>query len=578
MTWGTSGKGGASPALTGLIWTERNDLVPSSHARNKRSEEKTLPSSRTPKKSGKRQDYQDHDFISTSTRLLTQQTDRLRAVKRTAGGAAIAGVGDIIAAILRYITNVVMTHLVTQSIYGIFIETYTVVLVIGYASKLGLDSATVRFLSNYRAKGEKARAAGLIRFAMILSLVSGLLCAGLFYLSASMLAQVVYHRDSYILPFKEAALLIPLIGLQLVLASGLQALRAIKWKVYVDRLIQPAVTLLLILLFYWLGLRLEALILATICGFVASTFTGEWLLRRAERNFIQDTMPRYEPKHWMRFAFPMFFNSMIRNVLNSTDVLFLGAFVATSQVGLYGAADRVSYFVVAPLIALNVIFSPIIAEYHARNAHKPLATMFKVVTKWSLTLSWPVFLCCLVFHNAILGVFGERYTAGGLVLITLALGNLVDAGVGSVNYLLTMTGRPRIILINTVSTVTVNITLALLLIPRFGVIGAAAAAALTVMLLNGVGLMEVYWIMKIHPYRRDMWKPLLAGTLTAIFGWMLLPIVHTGSGHLAILGALVLVVSFALVYMALLAMLGFSEEDRIVFEMASARLRKKGAI
>ncbi|HLG60491.1 MAG TPA: oligosaccharide flippase family protein [Ktedonosporobacter sp.] len=537
-----------------------------------------MPSSPAPKRSGRRQDYQDNNLISTSTRLITQQTDRLRAVKRTASGATIAGVGDIIAAILRYITNVVMTHLVAQSIYGIFIETYTVVLVIGYASKLGLDSAIVRFLSNYRAKGEKARAAGLIRFATTLALVSGLLCAGLFYLSSSILARVVYHRDGYILPFKEAALLIPLIGLQLVLASGLQALRAIKWKVYVDRLIQPAITLLLLLLFYWLGLRLEALILATICGFVASTFTGEWLLRRAARNFIQDAVPRYEQKQWMRFAFPMFFNSMIRNVLNSTDVLFLGAFVATSQVGLYGAADRVSYFVVAPLIALNVIFSPIIAEYHARNEHKPLATMFKVVTKWSLTLSWPVFLCCLVFHNAILGVFGDHYTAGGLVLITLALGNLVDAGVGSVNYLLTMTGRPRIILINTVGTVTVNITLALLLIPRFGVMGAALAAALTVMLLNGVGLMEVYWIMKIHPYRRDMWKPLLAGALTAIFGWMLLPIVHTGSGHLAILGALILVASFVLVYIALLAMLGFSEEDRIVFEMASARLRKKGAI
>src|SRR5579883_762853 len=91
----------------------------------------------------------------------------------------------------------------------------------------------------------------------------------------------------------------------------------------------------------------------------------------------------------------------------------------------------------------------------ARSGYTELPTAFKVVTKWSLTLSWPVFLCCLVFHNAILGVFGDHYTAGGLVLITLALGNLVDAGVGSVNYLLTMTGRPRIILINTVGTVTV---------------------------------------------------------------------------------------------------------------------------
>jgi len=550
--------------------------VPSPHARNKHSTEKHVSIRFEPENDKKRQARRSDNFFSTSARLIALKLDKQKAIKRTAGGAAIAGVGDFIAALLRYITNVVMTHLVTQSVYGLFIETYTVVLVIGYASKLGLDSTTVRFLSNYRAKGKRARAAGLILFVTSLAFISGLLCAGLFYISSSILAHVVYHRDSYTLPFKEAALLIPLIGIQLVLASGLQALGTIKWKVYVDRLIQPAITLPLLLIFYWLGLRLEALILATTCGFVASTFTGQILLRRAAKNFIRGARPAYEPKSWMRFAFPMLFNSMIRNILNSTDILFLGGFVVTSQIGLYGAADRVSYFVVAPLIALNVIFSPIIAEYHARNEHKQLATMFKVVTKWSLTLSWPVFLCCLIFHHAILGVFGQGYTTGWLVLITLALGNLVDAGVGSVNYLLVMTGRPRTLLMNTIGTVIVNITLALLLIPHFGVTGAAVAAALTVTILNGVGLLEVYWIMKIHPYRQDTWKPLLAGALTAIFGYMLLPIVHTGYGHLAIPGTLVLVGSFVVVYGALLAMLGFSEEDKMVFEMASARLRKKG--
>lgn len=550
--------------------------MPPSPAGNDYPAENSLSINPVPETREGQQDQQGGEMNSPSTRSIVQWSARQNAVKKTAGGAAIAGVGDLIAAILRYVTNVVMTHLVTQSIYGLFIETYTVVLVIGYASKLGLDSATVRFLSNYRAKGERSRAAGLIRFATTLALVSGLVCAGLFYILSSLLAQIVYHRDTYVLPFREATLLIPLIGMQLVLASGLQALRMIKWKVYVDRLIQPTVALLMLLIFYLLGLRLEALILASICGFVASTFTGQLLLRKAAHKFIQEAKPEYEPKLWMRFAFPMFFNSMIRNILNSTDVLFLGAFVATGQIGLYGAADRVSYFVVAPLIALNVIFSPTIAEYHAHNEHKPLAALFKVVTKWSLTLSWPVFLCCLVFHDIILGVFGERYTAGGLVLITLAFGNLVDSGVGSVNYLLAMTGRPRIILINTVGTVVVNITLALLLIPRFGVMGAAVAAALTVTLLNSVGLVQVYWIMKIHPYRWDMYKPLLAGGVTSILGWTLLPLVHTTYGHAAIFEALTLVITFTLVYVALLALLGFSEEDKMAFEMVTTKLKKKG--
>src|SRR2546427_103201 len=83
-----------------------------------------------------------------------------------------------------------------------------------------------------------------------------------------------------------------------------------------------------------------------------------------------------------------------------------------------------------------------------------------------------------------------EYTAGSMVLIILSLGNLVDAAVGSVGYLLVMTGRVRVVLLNTVMTITLNLGLAFLLVPRFNAIGAAVAAALTVIIGNVAGLIE----------------------------------------------------------------------------------------
>jgi O-antigen/teichoic acid export membrane protein len=498
-----------------------------------------------------------------------------QAVTKTAGGAAIAGVGDLSSATLRYLTNVVMTHIVSQSIYGIFVETYTAITVAGYASKFGMDSSSLRFLSSYNAKGEKNLMAGLLRFAATMVLISGIACGILFFFLSSILANYVYHKPVYELPFKEAALLIPLIGLQLVIASGLQALKAIKWKVYTDRLIQPSSTLILLVVFYLLGLRLEALILATICGFLASTITGQFLLRKAARKQVQGVTPTYERKVWLRFALPMFFNSMIRNILNSTDILFLGALATTAQVGLYGAADRVSYFVDVPLIALNVIFSPLIAEFYARGQHKQLEQMFKLVTKWSFSLSLPVFLICLVFHDVVLGVFGANYLAASLALIVLAFGNLVDSGAGSVNYLLVMTGRPRVILANTITTIIVNITLVFFLTPRLNILGAALAAALSITILNIIGLIEVYWIMKIHPYRLDFLKPVAAGGVASLAGWLMLHFIQVGYGHFAIFGAFGLILVFLLVYGLTLAALRFSTEDRMVLEAVRSKLRAK---
>lgn len=501
-------------------------------------------------------------------------SDQRHVITSTAGSAAIAGIGNLIFAVLKYATNVVITNIVTQSVYGVFVTISTSATIAGYIAALGLDTTIVRFLSMYRAKGEHGLAAGLIRFVMRMTLISGVLCSVLFYFSASAIAHLVYHQDAYALPLKEVALLVPLITLQLALTGGLMALKEIRLKVYVG-LIQPMLFLVLVGVFYLLKLRLEALILATICGFLASVITGQVLLRKASKQLVCNAVPSFEPKKWLRFALPISLGSLIQNVLNSTDILFLTAFASATQVGLYAAADRTSILVAMPLLALNTIFSPMIAEYYAHGEHEQLASLSKVVAKWSFSLSLPMFLCLSIFHQAILSIFSKGYTDAGIVLIILSLGNLIDAGAGSVGYLLSMTGHSRVALTNTIMTVAVNIGLGFWLVPRFNVIGAAVAAALTVIILNVTALIEVYLILKIVTFRWDMLKSVIAGCVASIIGLLLLHIVHVGYGYQAIFGALSLIIPFMLVYILVLALLRFSEEDLMVFDAIRAKFSKK---
>lgn len=503
------------------------------------------------------------------------QSDQRQVITSTANSAAIAGVGDLISSVLKFVTNVVMTNIVSQSVYGIYITVYAAATIVGTIIVFGLDHTMVRFLSTYRARDERSLAAGLLRFIVWMTLISGLVCGALFYLSATTLAHLVYHQDAYTLPLREAALLVPLIALQPVLAGGLMALKAIKWKVYTDRLIQPGVSLILMGVFYLLGLQLQALLLATICGYLASAIAGQLLLGRASKRLIRDVVPRFEPKTWLHFALPLSFNSFVQNILNSTDVLFLAAFGTAAQVGLYAAADRVSFVVLMPLIALNTIFAPLIAENYAQGEHEQLVSMSKLVTKWAFSLSLPVFLCFCVFHEAILSIFSREYTAAGAVLIILSIANLIDAGVGSIGDLLVMTGHTRVILANTVVAITVNIGLSFLLVPRFNVIGAAVASAVALVIPNLAGLVEVYWILKILTFRRDMLKPVLAGGAASVVGLLLLRVIHVGYGYRALLGVLGLVIPFMLVYVLMLALLRFSEEDMMVFDAVWSRFGRK---
>jgi O-antigen/teichoic acid export membrane protein len=290
-------------------------------------------------------------------------------------------------------------------------------------------------------------------------------------------------------------------------------------------------------------------------------------------------VPEYDPGTWMRFGAAMLFNVMTIAVIQSTDVLGVGAFDAAGQVSLYGAADRIGALIAMPFFALNIVFAPMISEYYARGDLRQLDRMFALVTRWSFTVSWPICLCCVIFSAPILGIFGKGYAAGSIALMILAAGSIINAGTGPVGNVLIMAGRLRVLWFNTSLRLVSNVVLVLVLIPRFGILGAAEASSLTIVLLNVVSLIEVWWIMKIQPYRWQMLKPLLAGAGAAVVGLVLMYLTRADSGATTGLGnfiaAVLLVLSFLAVYAYILVRLGLNAEDCQVIDAIRAKFLRK---
>jgi O-antigen/teichoic acid export membrane protein len=510
---------------------------------------------------------------TTLTTEKDAEFDRHQDITSMAGNAVLAGAGDFMNGTLRYVTNIMMTHMVSPAIYGIYGELYTAMIMLGWLANLGFDGVLVRLLPSYRVKNRQDLAGGLIHFTLWITLFSGLLVGGLVFTFASTITRLFYHDPSYQRPLQEMAFLIPVIALQLVISAGLQACKKIRWKVYVDRISQPTITLISLVILYLLGLRMEALSFSTIGGYFCSVLIGQTILSKILKRGNQYLRPGYTPQVWLYTAVPFLFNELIFSIINSADVLFLSLFATSVQAAIYLAADRVNSLVAMPLNALNMIFTPMIVEYNASKQHEQLAGMLKLVTKWSLSLSLPVCLAGFVFHDAILGIFGPQYRAGGLALIILCIGNVVNAGTGPVLQVLAAIGHLRIVSLNSIITIGMNILLSLILVPRFNIIGAALAVTLTAVILNGICLVEVYKIMKIHPYRWDMYKPLVAGCAALITGFALLHFIHPGSGRLAAVENLALLIPFALVYCLIMALLRFSKEDQVVIDAILAKIK-----
>jgi O-antigen/teichoic acid export membrane protein len=141
--------------------------------------------------------------------------------------------------------------------------------------------------------------------------------------------------------------------------------------------------------------------------------------------------------------------------------------------------------------------------------------MLKRVTYWNLAASIPVFALLLVIPGPLLHLFGSAYSAGATALVILAAGQLFNAATGPLGQVINMSGHPYITLANNAVVAALNIVGCLILIPRYGIVGAACSTTAAVTLVNLAKLVEVRVMFGIDPFRWDALRNLAAAALAA---------------------------------------------------------------
>lgn len=343
------------------------------------------------------------------------------------------------------------------------------------------------------------------------------------------------------------------------------------WRVLAQRLLLPAVLILLLVLFYFISHDIVGVSMATLIGTVISTVLSLYYLWRlvSRVHASNPERERYELREWFSFATINFLTSVIDIVLESTDTLLL-AFFAISDVaiGQYNASLKISPFISMPLASLNIMFAPTIAELYSNGELQKLATMFKVVTQWSITFSLPIFCVATLFSAPILSLSGTSFTAAWPLVIAFSVGSIVNAATGSVGYMLLMTGHQKLSSLNSLAAVVVNVVLGVILTPRYGAMGTAISTGLALGVVNVMRLIQVRIFVKMQPYRLEMLKPVAAGAISILIVGGLLYLLRFESLYLR----------FALIPVflgssgALTLLFGFGPEDEIVINAMRRKL------
>jgi O-antigen/teichoic acid export membrane protein len=525
-----------------------------------------------------------------------KQVEMKAEVSGAAGAAGMVGIGNIIGSILKYGSTFIIQYSLGPGLYGLYTLSFSLITLVSSIFSLGLDNAMIRYVAIYRGKKQADSLQGLMVFCTMVVGIAGLIGALLMlFFTPSLVAFWSTLRPEHAVNNKATlaqmtpmlqlmAPMIPLLGMQVVWFGGLRGFKAFKWRVLATSILQPIVQIFLLIIMARFFRNVTGVALVMLLSTLFSTLLYLYFLFY-EFSRVASTEPeQYELREWLVFSTLNFLTNIIITVLDSIDTLLLAFYgISKIDIGQYGAAIKFGPIITMPLLSLNIIFAPIIAELHSKGERQKLEEMFKIVTKWAITFSLPLFLIASLFSAYLLGLSGAGYISAWPLVIAFSLGNMLGAATGSVGSMLLMTGHNKLSFINSLLAVVVNVVLGILLTPRYGAMGTALSTGLAVCVLNIMRLVQVGVVLKMQPYRWDTLKPLGAGLLSsAITGTLLYLLSHASIHDSFILGHAVISLELGLIpvfiasYVGVLILLKLDPADEIVLNALRKKFHKFG--
>ncbi|RWM87475.1 MAG: lipopolysaccharide biosynthesis protein [Mesorhizobium sp.] len=382
----------------------------------------------------------------------------------------------IVSAVIAFVSQVLMARWMGSFEYGIFVLVWVTMVIVGNLACLGFHTSIIRFIPEYRERNMLAELRGIVLTSRLFVLVASTAIAGLGALGVWLLSPFI--ENYYVVPFILGLICMPMIAMSDLL-QGLA--RANSWALFAlapTYLVRPVLILALMALMLLVGFAPDArtAIFASIAA--AYTTTLGQLIGITAR--IGQKIPAGPMKlhfaQWVLVSLPIFLVEGFFFLLTNADVLMVGAYMNPNDVAVYFAT-------VKTLALVHFVYFAVkagVAQRYAQFTHgepEKLAAFARETVSWTFWPSLLMALLVLVLGEPMLSLFGPEFVAGYPLLFLLVVGVVARAAVGPCESLLTMSGNQNICAAVYAMTLAFNIGLNLVLIPLFGLWGAAMATA-----------------------------------------------------------------------------------------------------
>jgi len=408
--------------------------------------------------------------------------------------------------LLGFLLTFVIAYFFGANGLGDYVLAIVVLKIFTLISKLGLDTASIRYIASYCAEKSYQGIISFRKKALSLILLTSIICSLIMYFGANSIADFIGANTDHI---RITSFFIFPMSIFIFHYQNMRGLKEIGGYSFFFWMSQALFTLLAILVLTLFSqdesVPLYAYLIGLILISILSFLTFSYFLRTKKNNneFLLDSKINDSFSNILKISIPLMLAQAVHFIMSWTDKLMLGILdspdvvsgIATNsaQIGVYHTAFKLSMFATIGLMAIKSIASPKFAELYKKNEFKLLEKVTQQSTKLIFWTTLPLVIIFILFSENLMLIFGEEFRVGVFSFIILSLGRVVVSFSGAAGNLLQMCGKQVIFMNVAIVGSLINIVLNFSLIPIYGIDGSAIATMISLVAFN---LLLVYFVKK----------------------------------------------------------------------------------
>ena len=414
-----------------------------------------------------------------------------------------------IAYALALIARIILANYLGPDDFGIFTLGLTIIGLLGIFSTFSLPVGVTRNISFHYHKRNVEQIRGIILSALTLTFIFSIFTTIITILISQYISNF-YNQQKLNEILLLLAISIPFTAILTILGSIFQGFEQTKENAVFKNLVPNILRILSYLTVIYLSYGLIGITLAyTLAIIIPALAFCVFFITKIPKIIHWTWKGTKEYGLLLKFSTPLFIANYIWNISSQIILLLIGYYYSPNEIGIFTTAILFPSIFVFIIESTNFLYLPIFSTLFSKNQFYEMNRTFQIITKWLILLGIPLVTLFIIYPNQLINsIFETSYSSGANVLIIMTLGSFFSLIQSTSQGSLIAMGKTRLCMYFSSIATLLGIILGILLIPLYGINGAAIALTIQYFTAMSLYLGSYYSTQKIHPFSKQLIKPL----------------------------------------------------------------------